>query len=54
MTRIILLFLLGQVLPDAIDVIILFIKVLLIGLKNIVIFIILKIGGELLIDAIVP
>ena len=37
MTRIILLFLLGQVLPDAIDVITLFIKVLLI-----VIFLILR------------
>ena len=42
MTPIILLFLLGQVLPDTIDVIILFIKVLLFSLKNIVIFIILR------------
>ena len=41
MTPIILPFILGQVWPDAIDVIILFIKVLLIGLKNII-FIILK------------
>ena len=42
MTRIILPFLLGQVLPDAIDVITLFIKVLLIGFKNIAIFFILR------------
>ena len=34
MTKIILFFLLGQVLTDVIDVIILFIKVLLIGFKN--------------------
>ena len=34
MTTIILFFLLGQVLTDAVDVIILFIKVLLIGFKN--------------------
>ena len=38
MIRIILLFLLVQVLPGAIDAITLFIKVLLIGLNDIVIF----------------
>ena len=50
MTPIILSFLLGQVLLDASDVIILFIKVLLIDLK-ILLFFFIKIGGELLIDA---
>ena len=44
MTPIILLVLLRQVLPDAIDVITLFIKLLLIGFKNIVSLIILRLS----------
>ena len=44
MTPIILLVLLRQMLPDATDVITLFIKLLLIGFKNIVSFIILRLS----------